>query len=262
METSEIDRPRPHGYLLRLGRLCAAVDGRGNVFTSADPRGGRAAWTIAQRGSRAFVRRRLVRLAPSVRRGRASSARSPARPIRPAAPAAWRIAQVDNENTDTEPTAVSCASASLCVAGGRSGKVLSATEPTGDAAAWKISFLDGPDRGLRRDQRFLPIRGALRGGGQGLQRSCSRHDGVRRHFRPPDARPLRVEADQGEGSHGQWRLVCPGVALRRRGWPQDHHVGQARRRSPGLETLQDDGRSTISPHRRLMPVGQAVRRGR
>jgi hypothetical protein len=50
---------------------------------------------------------------------------------------------VDNENTDTEPTAVSCASASLCVAGGRSSKVLSATEPTGDASAWKISFLDG-----------------------------------------------------------------------------------------------------------------------
>ena len=111
-------------------KLCAAVDGRGNVFTSADPGGGRAAWRIAHvdhEPSFDGVSCAWRHLCVAVGFFGAMSSADPT-----GGAGAWHIAQVDNENTDTAPSAVSCASASLCVAGGRSGKVLSATEPTGE----------------------------------------------------------------------------------------------------------------------------------
>jgi hypothetical protein len=65
----------------------------------------------------------------------------------PSGPAAsWQVADVDGEGRDTHLESVSCPNASLCVAvsGNRytSGKVLSSTDPSGGAGAWKTVQLD------------------------------------------------------------------------------------------------------------------------
>ena len=58
----------------------------------------------------------------------------------------WHVADVDGEGRDTHLLGVSCPTASLCVAvsGERytSGKVLTATNPTGGASAWTVTQLD------------------------------------------------------------------------------------------------------------------------
>jgi hypothetical protein len=58
----------------------------------------------------------------------------------------WHVADIDGSGRDTHLLGVSCPTASLCVAvsGERytSGKVLTSTNPTGGAAAWKETQLD------------------------------------------------------------------------------------------------------------------------
>lgn len=58
----------------------------------------------------------------------------------------WRVADIDGDGRDTHLLGISCPTASLCVAvsGERftSGKVLTSTNPTGGAEAWKVTQLD------------------------------------------------------------------------------------------------------------------------
>src|SRR5581483_6109801 len=85
--------------------FCAAVDGEGQVLTTTNPSGGDGAWAIAP---------------------------------------------IDGQLTDPRSlgelvTAISCPSASLCVAVDNIGNVITSTNPTGGASAWTVTSVDSPN---------------------------------------------------------------------------------------------------------------------
>jgi hypothetical protein len=129
--------------------LCVAVDGAGNVLTSTDPAGGPPAWSATKIGDdlRA-VSCASVSLCVAVDfSGDLFASSSPT-----AGAAAWNMAQVHSGACPPATgacygdhlylDAIACPSNSLCVAGANDGYVLSSTDPTGGAGAWRATYVD------------------------------------------------------------------------------------------------------------------------
>lgn len=161
------ERYRPHVPLLgiscRSASFCVAVGELGKVVSSTDPTGGPSAWhqTIPMGAANTDCHEywnppctdpsdRTVRAVscPSVQlcvavvgEGYIYSSTNPTGPG-----GAWQVADIDGTGRDTHLLDVSCPTTSLCVAvsGERqtSGKVLTSTDPTGGATAWKETQLD------------------------------------------------------------------------------------------------------------------------
>jgi hypothetical protein len=120
--------------------LCAAVDGEGNLITSTMPTAGAAAWSLANTGlvtthdpatGIACVTGTLCVVVDS--KGQVITSANPT-----GGASAWSGAVVSPRGLN----AVSCPSASSCVAVGGS-TVLSSSNPTGGAAAWHALSLGG-----------------------------------------------------------------------------------------------------------------------
>ena len=127
--------------------LCVAVDVFGNVITSTDPTGGKRAWKIVnidgELGYLSSVSCPSVSLCVAFDwSGNVLTSTDPTGGKR-----AWRITHVYRpmlvRGIRLGPTAVSCASASLCVAVGWFGQLLTSTDPTGGAHAWSLTRPDG-----------------------------------------------------------------------------------------------------------------------
>jgi hypothetical protein len=126
--------------------LCVAVDGGGQVDTSTDPTGGPLAWTVTPIDSKNeldAVSCPTVSLCVAVdNQGNVITSTTPTGPT-----GAWAVANIDS-GTDGNGdqltlNAVSCASASFCVAADDSGNVFVSTDPTGGAAAWAKTNVAG-----------------------------------------------------------------------------------------------------------------------
>jgi hypothetical protein len=141
-------------------RLCVAVNG-GNVLTSSDPIGGAAAWKV----TKVAGAQELTGLScPSINLcvavdlyGNVVSSTNPT-----AGAAAWKVTHVDGhpcvfisagDGPPSRPpcslTGVSCTSSGLCVAIDVGGNVVTSKNPTGGAAAWKVTHV----------ARFPPLSG-------------------------------------------------------------------------------------------------------
>lgn len=123
--------------------MCVAVDGAGNVLVSTDPTGG--AWSKTKIAQDAFLQGvscASVTLCVAV--GAGSTILTSSDPGGGAS--AWRSTRVGPPVGDTV-MAVSCPSVALCVAGagtnaGDVDDVLTSTDPTGGARAWKKTLVD------------------------------------------------------------------------------------------------------------------------
>ncbi len=109
--------------------LCIAVDGGGNVLSSSDPTGGRAAWSLNQvvSGPISAVSCPTAAFCAAVSSLMVLTSTDPV-----GGASAWHAATVD----DRALTSISCASESLCIATDNSGDLLASTDPTGGAGAW------------------------------------------------------------------------------------------------------------------------------
>jgi hypothetical protein len=161
------ERYRPHVPLLGIScqsaSFCVAVGELGKVVWSVNPTGGASAWDQATPTGEAHTdchahwsppctdpSDRVIRAVscPSVQlciavtgEGYIYSSTNPA-----GAADAWQVADVDGNERDTHLLDISCPTTSLCVAvsgeQNTSGKVLTSTNPTGGASAWKETQLD------------------------------------------------------------------------------------------------------------------------
>jgi hypothetical protein len=121
--------------------LCVAVDTAGNVLSSTDPTGGRAAWSVAPHvtGGGAAPNSPGAVSCPTTVFCAAVSGSIVLTSTDPAGGAsAWHAAIVDDKGL----TSISCASESLCVAGDYAGDLLISTDPTGGASAWTKVAVD------------------------------------------------------------------------------------------------------------------------
>jgi hypothetical protein len=133
----------PHAVSCPSVSLCVGVDAAGNVDSSTDPLGGRAAWSVSPvaRGlpgadSIDAVSCPTVGFCAAVSGLIVLTSTDPAGGV-----SAWPAATVD----DTRLTSISCPSESLCVAGDIAGDLLVSTDPTGGAGAWtKVAVDSGP----------------------------------------------------------------------------------------------------------------------
>lgn len=131
--------------------LCVAVDGFGSVLSSTNPAGGPRAWRSAVVNARGLGSLTGVSC-PSVSlcvatdafRGDVFTTTNPSGGAR-----AWTRAHVDPADKSkaflpgpARLTGVSCPSVSLCVAVDDHGRVLSSTNPTGGAGAWRRVHVD------------------------------------------------------------------------------------------------------------------------
>jgi hypothetical protein len=109
--------------------FCVAADAEGAVFTSTDPTGGSSAWTLAAAGvSGPSLSCPTTSFCASAGAGDIVISTDPT-----GGASAWHSVSVDPDN---RLSAISCASASLCVAVDAYGKELHSTDPTGGASAW------------------------------------------------------------------------------------------------------------------------------
>jgi hypothetical protein len=161
------ERYRPHlpilGIACRSDSFCVAVSELGKIVSSTNPTGGASAWHQAtptgEANTDCHQHWNPPCVAPSDRTIRAVSCPSVQLCVavtgegyvysstNPTGAAdAWQVADVDGSERDTHLLDVSCPTTSLCVAvsGERhtSGKVLTSTNPTGGASAWKETQLD------------------------------------------------------------------------------------------------------------------------
>ena len=120
-----------------------AVDDRGNVLSSTDPRGGAGAWKAVHveggsgRNSVPFVSVSCPTGSLCVAVDGAGNVVSSTDPTGRAS--AWRVLHVDNTRA---LQAVSCPTASLCVAVDYAGRVITSTDPAGGPGAWATSTVD------------------------------------------------------------------------------------------------------------------------
>jgi hypothetical protein len=163
----EGEYPRPNLPLLGIScpstSLCVAVGELDTIASTTNPTGGPSAWHLAKPTGEANsdchehwvppclpAQERRVRgvSCPSAQlciavtgEGYIYSSTNPTGPGD-----AWRVADVDGNGSDTHLLDVSCPTTSLCVAvsGERetAGKVLTSTDPTGGAPAWKVTQLN------------------------------------------------------------------------------------------------------------------------
>jgi hypothetical protein len=135
-------------------QLCVAADNRGYVLTSTDPTGGAGAWAASQVSTSLdepgmFVSCASDQLCVAVYGGLVLTSTDPA-----GGSAAWSSAQVEPQDPRTDQvtpmTGLACPSASLCIAIDDAGNVLTSTNPTGGAGAWRLVSVDGgtPLRGV------------------------------------------------------------------------------------------------------------------
>jgi hypothetical protein len=131
---------------------CAAADRSGELFASSDPGGGTGHWIsypidTDPWGIRISCSFELLCVAVDLH-GRAVTARSPAEGA-----GAWRTATIDTGPCpdscaqvgapgERQLSAVSCPSASLCVAGDWDGNVLDTTDPADAAPRWESTYAD------------------------------------------------------------------------------------------------------------------------
>jgi hypothetical protein len=128
--------------------LCVAVDDAGDVLSTTDPTGGAGAWVIAASVAEGFdgVSCPSTELCVAVGGGDVATSTDPT-----GGAGAWTVAslipaasQIPNKPNRLE--AVSCPSASLCVATDGAGNVWTSTDPTGGVAAWTKANVDGPEK--------------------------------------------------------------------------------------------------------------------
>ena len=121
--------------------LCVAGDSNGRVFSSSDPGGG--AWSQPVQIDTDANGGRIIRgisCAPGsttcvgvdVTNAQADRGGNVVSTTNPSSGGAWSVASVDPHNMN----AISCPSATLCVAVDTSGGVVTSTNPTGGAGAW------------------------------------------------------------------------------------------------------------------------------
>lgn len=136
--------------------LCVAVDERGAAFTSSDPSSGAASWRRVATGASQLsgVSCPSMSLCVAVGGQDAYVTKNPA-----AQSAAWISTDVESTpcsppppNTDYSYScppnllAVSCPSATLCVAADDDGNVVSSEDPTSGSGAWNVSAVDQGSR--------------------------------------------------------------------------------------------------------------------
>ena len=120
-------------------RLCVAVTNQGTVYSSTDPTGPASAWSVAEltpTGTSVHLYgvscpTESLCVAVSGRRatkGRIFTSTDPTGGV-----AAWQEADLGEE---FDLRAVSCSSATLCVAAGANGELVASRNPTGGAGAW------------------------------------------------------------------------------------------------------------------------------
>jgi hypothetical protein len=152
--------PGPAGKVYLLGvscpskSLCVAVGTNNLIASSTDPTGGAGAWDVVYAGEgpwpktdewpAPFISGRQIQgvSCPSPRlcvgvtdQGNIYTSTQPTGPA-----SSWKAISIDGQGRNTHLFGVSCPTVSLCVAvsGKRTdeGKILTSTDPTGDAAAW------------------------------------------------------------------------------------------------------------------------------
>jgi hypothetical protein len=122
-------------------RLCVAVTNLGVIYTSTDPTGPASAWNVAEltpTGRNVHLYgvscpTESLCVAVSGRRegrGKVFTSTDPTGGV-----AAWREADLGEA---LDPRAVSCPSATLCVAAGANGELVASTDPTGGPGAWSV----------------------------------------------------------------------------------------------------------------------------
>lgn len=130
--------------------LCVAVDGQfGNVLTSTNPTGGAASWKLTHIPG-VSANGLLGASCPSVSLcvvmdggGNVVTSTNPN-----GGAAAWKVAHIyGSKCAGGHPNCAikdwACPSISLCVAGVEGGNVVTSTNPTGGAAAWKVTHVAG-----------------------------------------------------------------------------------------------------------------------
>jgi len=130
--------------------LCAVIDEGGNVLTSSIPTGGASAWKLSHIDTDhlSSVSCPTSHLCVAVDiMGNAISTTNPT-----GGAAAWKKAHIDGTDCFVGETAapcflsgVSCPVINLCVAVDVSGNVVTSTNSTGGAAAWKLVNIGGQD---------------------------------------------------------------------------------------------------------------------
>jgi hypothetical protein len=118
--------------------LCVATDMTGDVIASTDPSGGAKAWIVTQVDPRPAhwptdisCPSELLCVATDYSDGDLVISTNPSDGA-----AAWKLTHVDD---NAMLGAVSCASASYCIAFDDIGNVLASTDPAGGASAWGVS---------------------------------------------------------------------------------------------------------------------------
>lgn len=127
--------------------LCVATDIVGNVVTSTNPGGGTAAWTLSPIDGHAFLNGiscpdvnicvavgGLTKEPPAT--GLIFTSKNPA-----AGAASWTATDI---NGIADLTAISCPTATFCVAVDDFGDVVTSTDPTGGAQTWHMSNMGLP----------------------------------------------------------------------------------------------------------------------
>jgi hypothetical protein len=120
-------------------RLCVAVTTLGQIYTSTDPTGPASAWSVTEISPKGRNTHLYGVSCPSeslcvavsgrrVNTGEVFTSTDPSS-------ASWQEADL-GEQFDLR--AVSCASATLCVAAGADGELLASRDPTGGAGAWSV----------------------------------------------------------------------------------------------------------------------------
>ncbi len=119
--------------------LCVAVDSAGNVVISTEPAAGPSAWVTTNVDSSYDFSQ--ISCAPGLcvaadRQGNVVSSTNPTGGAHD-----WRVAEV-NPGADV-PTAVECASVSLCLAADESGDVVTGS-PISEGGSWSVANIDPP----------------------------------------------------------------------------------------------------------------------
>jgi len=132
--------------------LCAAVDNNGNVITSSKPTGTAADWTVSHVDGNYLSAISCPSSGLCVAVDIVGNVVTSSNPT--GGSGAWRVVHVDGSNCVVSEapspcflSSVSCPTPGLCVTVDESGNVVSSTNPTGGAAAWKVTRLDSEGAG-------------------------------------------------------------------------------------------------------------------
>jgi hypothetical protein len=128
--------------------LCVAVDGSGNAIVSTNPAGGASAWTATEVDTTFYNSLDSVSCPSATLCVAVDTSGNAVTSTNPTGGAsAWTTTAVDPEPSGGSPDAnsidaISCPTATLCVAGDFSGNLLTSTNPTGGPSAWTLAPLE------------------------------------------------------------------------------------------------------------------------